>query len=84
MSDTKNMQNTGINFTPIPDPNDPTKFTVSEEDAAKIRAIAMENSNIELNQEIANTLGASTDYEQSKSIIYRFKRNAFVTCKRNI
>ena len=39
----------GITFTPIVDSNDPTKFTVSEEDANKLKALAMQNTNEESN-----------------------------------
>ncbi len=44
------------------DTNDPTTFTISEEEAAKVRNIAMNNSSEDLSPEIKNALGM--DYEQ--------------------
>lgn len=45
-------------------PNDPTTFTVSEEDAARLRAMAMNNSSEDLSPEIKAALGMNDDYDQ--------------------
>ena len=67
MTDLKNTHDSTkqeITINKIVDPNDPTVFRVSEEDAEKLRNLAMQNSGGQIPAEVADTLGMPTDYEQ--------------------